>query len=114
MFNTRAYWDCSMTGLGPVSKTVQARNRRKSLQCSGSASARAGLPLGEPPAHRTAFHSNIARLRGSVNDGEVQCSGIAMAAIRVLQCNGGHTAGVKVRHRNPLRCVMASGSFHVI
>src|SRR5579872_601481 len=34
---------------------------------------------GEPPPLRTAFLSNIAPCHGSVNAGEVQCSGIAMA-----------------------------------
>src|ERR1700733_13451245 len=91
---------------GPLE--LPTRNWRKSLCYPGSASAKAVLPPGETPAHRTAFYSNIAPRQGSVNAAEGQCSGIAMAAVSRVQCGNEHFAdSVKDKERGPVPCVMA-------
>jgi len=66
------------TWLGRVSKNSKRGTGVDPLY-SASAGAGASIATGEPPAHRAAFLLNIASYRGSVNDREGQCSGIAMA-----------------------------------
>jgi hypothetical protein len=59
---------------------VQAQDWRKSLENDRVALASGNLPRGNRQ-HTAAFLSNIAPWLESVNAAEVQCSGIAMAAL---------------------------------